>query len=445
MKKEDWTQRLRDRLADHQETAPDDLWADIEKSLDTVEAGRHHARIILLRRIAAAAAVILCLAIGGGYIYFHSDKANSEVGREVATTTTDTENTTSKDKNISISDNDIQASGGQTVFPMSPAAAVIASHSVASVITEQNAKTVPAKNVLADHTLLAAGNQHQHIGEGTSSSSSSTSSSSASGSQSSSSTSKSSSSTSKSSSSNTVGTHRMGSHENEAHENSMLAYGRRHSDVSGDWSVNLYASNVFVEQDNSNGVMMSDDLRHKYDNTMMASAKRSPVFLTDYKEETHHHQPMSFGLTVRYGLSRHFSLSSGVVYTRVNSDFVHIIGTNRTESQQALQYVGVPLNINYQVWGGKRWNAYLSAGGEGDVNVRAKVSTQGTSHKIDKDRMQWSATGAVGLQYNVIPQLGIYIEPGARYYFDNGSDVENIFKEKPLNFSLQFGVRLNVK
>ena len=74
MKREDWTQRLRDRLADHQETAPDDLWADIEKSLDTVEAGRHHARIILLRCIATAAAVILCLAIGGGYLFSFRQK-----------------------------------------------------------------------------------------------------------------------------------------------------------------------------------------------------------------------------------------------------------------------------------------------------------------------------------------------------------------------------------
>ena len=33
MKQEDWTKRLRDRLADHEEPAPVDLWADIEARL----------------------------------------------------------------------------------------------------------------------------------------------------------------------------------------------------------------------------------------------------------------------------------------------------------------------------------------------------------------------------------------------------------------------------
>ena len=64
---------------------------------------------------------------------------------------------------------------------------------------------------------------------------------------------------------------------------------------------------------------------------------------------------------------------------------------------------------------------------------------------MEKDRLQWSAGSALGVQLNVTPALGLYVEPGLRYYFDNGSNVENIFKDKKLNFQLQVGVRLDIK
>jgi hypothetical protein len=64
---------------------------------------------------------------------------------------------------------------------------------------------------------------------------------------------------------------------------------------------------------------------------------------------------------------------------------------------------------------------------------------------MDKDRVQWSAGASVGVQYDVFPQVGIYAEPGVKYYFDNRSRVRNVFKETPLNFSVQVGLRINVK
>ena len=45
----------------------------------------------------------------------------------------------------------------------------------------------------------------------------------------------------------------------------------------------------------------------------------------------------------------------------------------------------------------------------------------------------------------VIPQLGVYVEPGVRYYIDNGSRIENYYKDKPVSFSLQLGLRLNIE
>ena len=57
--------------------------------------------------------------------------------------------------------------------------------------------------------------------------------------------------------------------------------------------------------------------------------------------------------------------------------------------------------------------------------------------------MQCSLNAAAGLQFNILPNLGVYAEPGVGYYFNNGSKVETIYKEKPFNFNLKAGLRLS--
>ena len=56
--------------------------------------------------------------------------------------------------------------------------------------------------------------------------------------------------------------------------------------------------------------------------------------------------------------------------------------------------------------------------------------------------LQFSVMGAVGTQYNISRRVGVYVEPGVSYFFDDGSDVQTIRKEKPCNFTLQGGIRL---
>ena len=85
------------------------------------------------------------------------------------------------------------------------------------------------------------------------------------------------------------------------------------------------------------------------------------------------------------------------------------------------------------------------AGGEADFNV--KNSTTRNDEPVDevkRDRLQFSAKASVGVQLDVTPQIGVYVEPGAKYYFDNGSSIDNTFKDKKLNFNFQFGLRWNI-
>ena len=215
-------------------------------------------------------------------------------------------------------------------------------------------------------------------------------------------------------------------------------------------SVNLYASNGFGTQSYRNGVLMSQELLSNYDyytnpDSHGTRAGSSPVYLANHEERQKFYQPISFGLSVNIPISSGFSVSSGVVYTRLRSDFTSIANSLVYERQQTLHYVGIPLTVQYNVWQWRGLNVYATAGGQADFNVKACVTTEGTETKLEKDDLQWSVNAAAGVQYNFIPQLGIYVEPGIKHYFDNGSHIRNFFKHRPTNFNLQVGLRLNIK
>ena len=40
--------------------------------------------------------------------------------------------------------------------------------------------------------------------------------------------------------------------------------------------------------------------------------------------------------------------------------------------------------------------------------------------------------------------MSLYVQPGMSYHFDNGSDLVNVYKRRPLNFSLSAGVRFDI-
>ena len=200
-------------------------------------------------------------------------------------------------------------------------------------------------------------------------------------------------------------------------------------------------------QNSSNGVLMADALAKQYMETYaysnVAATRRSePIWLAGYEERQHHHRPITYGLTLSYPLSDRISLTTGVVYTKLQSDFTQVMRSQQIQQEQTLHYVGIPLNLNYKLWAYKRFRTYLSAGVKADWNVATHLETEGVSQQLAKDRMQWSLNASLGLQYDIVPQLGLYVEPGLNWYPDNGK-LQNYFKDKPLSCGLQLGLRMS--
>ena len=230
--------------------------------------------------------------------------------------------------------------------------------------------------------------------------------------------------------------------------------GRKDKRHRGGLKLQLYGENGFIGKTSGGNspVLMSSmpssdpvyydkniKIANFFDERYMAMIPTSDLY-----EETKHHQPISVGMQVGFHLLPKLKLSTGLVYTKVSSDFISGVSDTRTVSTQDLHYMGIPLNLSYSVWEYKGLHTYVTAGGEGAVNIKNHTETDGEVKESKRDKMQWSTNASVGIQYDFIPQLGVYVEPGMKYYFDNGSQIENIFKDKKLNFNIQFGLRFNI-
>ena len=171
------------------------------------------------------------------------------------------------------------------------------------------------------------------------------------------------------------------------------------------------------------------------------------------KTEYKHRLPVRVGLNVAYRLTDRLSVESGVSYTRLSSDMKDGTKDNYSSSSQKLDYIGVPLNVKYRAFGYRRLSVYASAGLLTEKCVSGKATHEyvisGEKKKHEAEDVaakpwQLSVNAALGAQFDVLRNVGVYVEPGVSYYFDDRSPLSTIYKEKPLNFNLNLGVRYTI-
>ena len=167
-----------------------------------------------------------------------------------------------------------------------------------------------------------------------------------------------------------------------------------------------------------------------------------------------HKLPVKFGVSFRYGFNERLGIESGLTYTLLNSTFTTAAGTanGNTTGKQTLHYIGIPLNVTYNIIGSKLFNVYASAGGAMEKAVGGYFETTGhvdgkrsetNRNSLKPKELQWSLNASAGAQVNVLNQLGLYVEPGISYRIPSGSHVRSIYTDKKLDFSIGFGIRFN--
>lgn len=467
----DWTDRLRDRMADYEMPVGDELWANIEQSLaqDEVFADKNiHsnngvARSVVMRRFSIAASIAALLA-GGAYVYFHpwNEVAENEVAaifdKDPKTFIDKRQTAVPKDSQAAISDNNqksISANGQNAIYDDGQ---TVVSANGQYAMSKDGLQTLSGDGQTRNN-ILAQSNSVEVVGSESALSLDLDTQSSARSVNENSETVPSSRSSRKVNSLITSEGDVMSSTQNGrrtvlAQSSMDEELGRKDKRLRGGMKLQLYGENGFIGKTSGGNSpvlmssMPSSDPVFYDKNTQITSffdeRYMAMIPTSDLYEETKHHQPISVGMQVGFHLLPKLKLSTGLVYTKVSSDFISGVSDTRTVSTQDLHYIGIPLNLSYSVWEYKGLHTYVTAGGEGAVNIKNHAETDGEVKESKRDKMQWSTNASVGIQYDFIPQLGVYVEPGMKYYFDNGSQIENIFKDKKLNFNIQFGLRFNV-
>ena len=171
------------------------------------------------------------------------------------------------------------------------------------------------------------------------------------------------------------------------------------------------------------------------------------------KTEYKHRLPVRVGLNVAYRLTDRLSVETGVSYTRLSSDMKDGTKNNYSSGSQKLDYIGIPLNVKYRAFGYRRLSVYALAGLLTEKCVSGKATHEyvisGEKKKHEAEDVaakpwQLSVNAALGAQFDVLRNVGVYVEPGVSYYFDDRSPLSTIYKEKPLNFNLNLGVRYTI-
>lgn len=466
MSNQDWTSKLQDQLADYQESVSHDLWAGIEQSLaqKNIESvstnpqtivsessestdlhvgseAKKNARIVYFKRWSAAAAAVALLGIGGSYVYLHQEdveKGNLQMASHAVSpshvVSADLQSAASsvavrQSAPSHVVSSDLQSAASQSKMGNT---LVEESENEISLLAENSDPAEPvsedkATDSSTDHKTLTRSTDHKTLPRST----------------------------------DHKALTRSTDHHAAAYASQSYHF-EKNEEVSG-WSMQLYAENLTpslggVNSDASGGYndfsygTMAEPMPGVIPDPTAGGIYGEEYLLASYKAiqrkqqgNAKHHAPVSVGLQVAFGIAPRLSLSTGLVYTRTSSDFYPYAPSSNYNVHQVLHYVGIPVGLNYEFWQSGGFHAYVMAGAEADYNVKNDTEEEGVKKENAKrDRVQFSGKASLGAQYDITPKVGLYIEPGAKYYFDNGSHVENTFKDKKLNFNLQFGLRFNL-
>ena len=418
--KEDWLKDIRDKMSDYEAEAPQDLWARIDSTV-----GRRQRRSPWLRigRYAAAAAAVVAVVIGvhllqsDNTLEVSGGTGNSATAR-VGTFTSGTPDAT--DRILDMEDN-------------SPTSEVRASDLARNAYTsltqaeeESKANTLPASVKSCGEGSLAPSIKAKEpdtetIAHPLPAIQSET---------------------SRNKTNTYPGKQREKQQPQQSQESGRLAASIYTTAGTGGSSMQRYASfglmgiapdNANWEEDPRMGMLVSNQGR--------VSDRR-----------VRHRLPVHAGASVAYRINNRISVEAGIAYSYLSADIHEGSDAYYFAGDQSLHYIGIPVGIRLRAVSWKNFDVYVGAGFEAEKCVSGTLKKAYVINGQTRDDgresitvrpLQWSVNAAAGVQYNISPQVGIYAEPGLSYYFDNGSDIETIYSEKPLNFNLNVGLRIS--
>ena len=167
--------------------------------------------------------------------------------------------------------------------------------------------------------------------------------------------------------------------------------------------------------------------------------------------------PVSAGIGLRYDFNPRWGIGTGVVYTNLSRSFLGDYGKQLedgtismlydTDITNQQHYIGIPVNVFFNIVNTGNWNFHVRLDGMGEKLVDNHFlvhDSAGDLHLHQKaPGLQFSAGVGVGLEFKFSPNVGIYFDPTLRYYF-NGNQPRSIRTIQPLRMDFEAGLRFSL-
>lgn len=162
-----------------------------------------------------------------------------------------------------------------------------------------------------------------------------------------------------------------------------------------------------------------------------------------------HRFPISVGVNVKKRLTDRWGIETGLVYSYLESSG-DLDAEYTYRYKQKIHYLGIPLNLSYSLYQNKRLDIYLQGGGMAEMALSAHGYTRIFNHgvfasdiddKLPASGVLWSVGLGAGISYDFVQNFGLYLEPGANYYFPNSNQPRSYRTDNPWSFNVRVGFR----
>ncbi len=154
----------------------------------------------------------------------------------------------------------------------------------------------------------------------------------------------------------------------------------------------------------------------------------------------HYTAPVSGGLSLRYHFTNQFYAETGLRFTYLRT------WVTPTGARQNLLFAGIPVGLGARFASLGKFDLYGSAYGMGSKCIYGSESPNYPCNftTLDEIPLMWSVGVSPGAEYHITPLIGLYAEPTLSWYFKNEKAPNTLYKDNPLYFTLNIGVRFNM-
>ena len=155
--------------------------------------------------------------------------------------------------------------------------------------------------------------------------------------------------------------------------------------------------------------------------------------------------PVSFGLGVRFYIAKRLSIGTGLDYSILTRTFTGKFSDVSGSVLHTMHYIGVPVNLYYDVIGTDKVKFYVYGGAEAEYCLSNSYTLFASPNIVKRSpvsRPQFSVGAGLGVEFRLSDRLGLYLDPSARYYFQC-SQPKNIRTDKPFMADFDAGLRFN--